>query len=95
MGLLTPVGNDLPSSWQALKAGVQWRGPDHAVRRDGGLRLRFAAEVKGFAVENYLERKEAKRMDRFAQFAMAASQEAVRQAGLGTARTESISTASA
>jgi 3-oxoacyl-[acyl-carrier-protein] synthase II len=82
MGLLTPVGNDLPSSWQALKAGVSGGGPITLFDATEDYDVRFAAEVKGFAVENYLERKEAKRMDRFAQFAIAASQEAVRQAGL-------------
>ena len=81
MGLLTPVGNDVASSWSALLAGTSGAGPitqfdttDHDVR--------FAAEVKGFEVERYLDRKEAKRMDRFAQFAMAAAMEAVQQAGL-------------
>ncbi|HSJ09497.1 MAG TPA: beta-ketoacyl-ACP synthase II, partial [Longimicrobiales bacterium] len=81
MGLITPVGNDVPSTWNALLEGKGGVGPitqfdttDHDVR--------FAAEVKGFEVEKYFERKEAKRMDRFAQFAVAASQEAVQQAGL-------------
>jgi len=83
LGMITPVGNDAAGSWEALLAGTSGAGPitqfdttDHDVR--------FAAEVKNFEVEKYLERKEAKRMDRFAQFAMAASQMAVTQAGLDT-----------
>jgi beta-ketoacyl-acyl-carrier-protein synthase II len=81
MGLLTPLAHDVQSSWQALLAGQSGAGPitqfdttDHDVR--------FAAEVKNFEPTNFMDRKEAKRMDRFAQFAMAASAEAVRQAGL-------------
>ncbi|HUF50278.1 MAG TPA: beta-ketoacyl-ACP synthase II [Longimicrobiales bacterium] len=81
MGLLTPIGHDVPHSWSALLAGQSGAAPitqfdttDHDVR--------FAAEVKDFDVGRYLDRKEAKRMDRFAQFAMAAAAEAVQQAGL-------------
>jgi 3-oxoacyl-[acyl-carrier-protein] synthase II len=82
MGLLTPVGNDVTSAWEALLAGRSGAGPITQFDATEDFDCRIAAEVKGFQVENYLERKEAKRMDRFTQFAMAASQEAVRQAGL-------------
>jgi 3-oxoacyl-[acyl-carrier-protein] synthase II len=82
MGLLTPVGNDLASSWEALNAGRSGGGPITQFEATEDFDVRFAAEVKDFQVDQYLERKEAKRMDRFAQFAIAASQEAVRQAGL-------------
>ena len=81
MGMVTPVGNDLQSTWDALKAGRSGAGPITQFDTTD-FDVRFAAEVKDFEVEKYLERKEAKRMDRFAQFAMAASQEAVTQAGL-------------
>jgi 3-oxoacyl-[acyl-carrier-protein] synthase II len=80
-GLLTPVGLDVQSSWAALLGGRSGAGPitqfdttDHKVR--------FAAEVKGFDPDQYIDRKEAKRTDRFAQFAIAASVQAMRQAGL-------------
>jgi 3-oxoacyl-[acyl-carrier-protein] synthase II len=82
MGLLTPVGNDVTSAWEALLAGRSGAGPITQFDATEDFDCRIAAEVKGFQVENYLERKEAKRMDRFTQFAMAASQEAVRQARL-------------
>jgi 3-oxoacyl-[acyl-carrier-protein] synthase II len=82
MGLLTPVGNDVATSWQALNAGRSGGGPITQFEATDDFDVRFAAEVKDFRVEEYLDRKEAKRMDRFAQFAIAASQEAVRQAGL-------------
>jgi 3-oxoacyl-[acyl-carrier-protein] synthase II len=82
MGLLTPVGNDLAGSWEALNAGRSGGGPITQFEATDDFEVRFAAEVKDFRPEQYLERKEAKRMDRFAQFAIAASQEAVTQAGL-------------
>jgi 3-oxoacyl-[acyl-carrier-protein] synthase II len=82
MGLLTPVGNDVASTWEALLAGRSGAGPITQFDATEDYDCRIAAEVKDFRVEDYLERKEAKRMDRFTQFAMAASQQAVRQAGL-------------
>jgi 3-oxoacyl-[acyl-carrier-protein] synthase II len=82
MGLLTPVGNDLASSWDALLSGRSGAGPITQFEATEDYDCRFAAEVKDFRVENYLDRKEAKRMDRFTQFAMATAQQAVRQAGL-------------
>jgi len=82
MGLLTPVGNDLPSSWRALLAGTSGAGPITHFEATDDYDARFACEVKGFDPEQYLERKEAKRMDRFAQFAVAASEQAVRSSGL-------------
>ncbi|MEO5509888.1 MAG: beta-ketoacyl-ACP synthase II [Longimicrobiales bacterium] len=81
VGMLSPVGNDVAETWAGLLAGRSGAGPitqfdttDHDVR--------FAAEVKGFDPEKFLERKEARRMDRFAQFAVAASQQAMDDAGL-------------
>jgi 3-oxoacyl-[acyl-carrier-protein] synthase II len=82
IGLLTPVGNDVPSAWAALRAGTSGAGPITHFDATEDFDCRFAAEVKGFQADQFMDRKEAKRMDRFAQFAMAASQEAVRQAGL-------------
>ncbi|HEX6134211.1 MAG TPA: beta-ketoacyl-ACP synthase II [Longimicrobiales bacterium] len=81
LGLVTPVGNDLQSSWEALKAGRSGAGPITQFDTEE-FDVRFAAEVKDFEVDLYLDRKEAKRMDRFAQFAMAAAQQAVTHAGL-------------
>ena len=82
MGLVTPVGSDVQSSWDALRAGRSGAGPITQFDATEDFDVRFAAEVKNFEVEKYLDRKEAKRMDRFAQLAMAASQQAVTQAGL-------------
>jgi 3-oxoacyl-[acyl-carrier-protein] synthase II len=82
LGLMTPVGIDLESSWQGLLEGRSGVAPITLFDATSDFDVRFAAEVKGFEPERYLERKEAKRMDRFAQLAMAVSEEAVRNAGL-------------
>ena len=82
MGLVTPIGNDLPSSWRSLLAGCSGGAPITHFEATADYDVRFAAEVKGFEPERYLDRKEMKRMDRFAQFAMAVAHEAMEQAGL-------------
>ncbi len=84
-GLLTPVGNDVRSSWSALLQGRSGAGPITRFDATADYDVRFAAEVKGFEPEQYLDRKETKRTDRFAQFAIATAQEALRQAGLDPA----------
>lgn len=81
MGLVTPLGLDVASSWAALLAGKSGAGPiTHFDAAD--YPVRFACEVKGFDAGDYMDRKEARRTDRFAQFAIAASAQAMRQAGL-------------
>jgi 3-oxoacyl-[acyl-carrier-protein] synthase II len=82
MGLLTPVGNDVKSAWAALLAGTSGAGTITQFDATDDFDCRIAAEVKDFQVGDHLDRKEAKRMDRFTQFAMVASAEAVTQAGL-------------
>jgi 3-oxoacyl-[acyl-carrier-protein] synthase II len=82
LGLVTPVGNDVGSAWPALLEGRSGAGPITQFAATDDFDVRFAAEVKDFRVEDHLDRKEAKRMDRFAQLAMVAAHEAVRQAGL-------------
>lgn len=80
-GLVTPVGLTLEETWSSLLAGKS--GAALITKFDPSrLQVRFACEVKGFDPLGYLERKEAKRMDLFCQFAMAASNQAVTQAGL-------------
>ncbi len=81
LGLVTPVGLTVEETWTNLLAGKSGAAP--ITKFDPGrLQVRFACEVKGFDPLDYLERKEAKRMDLFSQFAMAAAQQAVAQAGL-------------
>ncbi len=81
MGLVTPVGTDTESSWGALLAGRSGAGP--ITKFDPSrLSVRFACEVHGFDALQYIDRKESKRYDLFAQFAIAAAAQAVAQAGL-------------
>ncbi|MBD2040875.1 beta-ketoacyl-ACP synthase II [Microcoleus sp. FACHB-672] len=79
LGAITPIGNTLAEYWEGLIAGRSGIGPItlfDASRHD----CRIAGEVKGFDPYEYLERKEAKRMDRFAQFAISASKQAIADA---------------
>ncbi len=81
LGLVTPVGTDVESSWSALLAGTPGAAP--ITKFDPQLlSVRFACEVKGFDALRYMDRKEARRYDLFAQFALAAAHQAVTQAGL-------------
>ena len=84
MGLVTPVGNDLPSSWSAILSGRSGTGLisqfDHS-----SFKTHVAAEVKNFDPTLYVDKKEARRMDRFLHFAAAAAQEAVADAKLDVA----------
>ncbi|MEM9505426.1 MAG: beta-ketoacyl-ACP synthase II [Cyanobacteria bacterium P01_E01_bin.43] len=81
LGAITPIGNDLASYWQGLLAGRSGVGP--ITHFDAAQHVtRIAAEVKGFDPLQYMDRKDAKRMDRFAQFAVATSQQALADAQL-------------
>jgi 3-oxoacyl-[acyl-carrier-protein] synthase II len=80
-GLVTPVGPDVASTWAGLLAGKSGAGP--ITKFDPArLGVRFACEVKGFDPLRYMDRKEARRYDLFAQFALGAAHQAVTQAGL-------------
>ena len=81
MGVSSPLGLKLESTWAGVSEGQS--GIDFITAFDTeGFDTKFAAEVKGFEPEDYLDRKEARRMDRFAQFAAVAAQEACRHAQL-------------
>ena len=81
MGAITPVGNDVAATWRAITQGVSGGAP--ITKFDAStFPVRFACEVKGFDPLMYLERKEAKRADLFAQYAIAASVQAMSDAGL-------------
>ena len=80
MGVISPVGNDVPTFWNNIQHGVSGIGP--LTKCDtAGLESRVSAEVKGFDPKNYFEVKEAKRMALFTQYAVAAAKEAWRDAG--------------
>ena len=81
IGIISPLGLDVSSTWSELTQGHS--GIDQITAFDPeGFDTRFAAQVKGFDPETYLDRKLARRMDRFAQFAAVAAQEACRSAGI-------------
>ena len=80
LGCVTPVGNDVATTWQALRTGVSGGGP--ITRFDASHhKVRFACEVKAWDPGVYMDRKEAKRSDLYTQFAVAASVQAMRDAG--------------
>ncbi len=81
MGVVTPVGNDVPSFWQGLVSGRNGVGLVTRFNTEG-FETRIAAEVKGLDIEKFIDTKEARRMDPFTQFAVIASDEAVRDGGL-------------
>jgi 3-oxoacyl-[acyl-carrier-protein] synthase II len=81
LGALTPLGNDLNAYWNALLNGVSGAAPI-TIFDSSKFKTRFACEVKGFNPETILERKEARKMDRFAQFAMHTTYEAINDSGI-------------
>ncbi len=81
MGMLTPLGNDVPSTWQGILAGQSGIGLiEHTDL--SACTTRFGGSVKGFKVEEYLSPKEARRLDLFIQYGLAASFQAVRNSGI-------------
>jgi len=81
LGLVSPVGNNVAETWNAILAGKSGIGP--ITRFDASsLKARIAGEVKGFNVTDYLSPKEARRMDVFIHYGMAAGIQAFRDSGL-------------
>ncbi|MCD9014324.1 beta-ketoacyl-ACP synthase II [Parachryseolinea silvisoli] len=81
LGALTPIGNTLPEFWDGLKNGKSGAAP--ITRFDASLfKTKFACEVKNFDVTNFIDRKEARKMDPFTQYAMVAVDEAIKDANL-------------
>jgi 3-oxoacyl-[acyl-carrier-protein] synthase II len=81
IGAITPIGNDLASYWENLVNGVS--GADMITQFDASkFKTRFACEIKGFDPIAFMDRKEARKLDRFAQIALVASDQAVVDAGI-------------
>lgn len=81
MGALTPIGNSITEYWNNLRNGVS--GADFITNFDASkFKTRFACEIKNFDATNFLDRKEARKLDRFTQTAVVASDQAVQDAGL-------------
>jgi 3-oxoacyl-[acyl-carrier-protein] synthase II len=81
MGAITPVGNDVATTWRSLIEGKSGTAP--ITKFDASnFPVKFAAEVKGFNPLDYMDRKEAKRADQYTQYAVAAARQAMTNAGL-------------
>jgi len=81
MGAVTPLGNSITEYWNNLRNGVS--GCDFITNFDASkFKTRFACEIKNFDPTNYLDRKEARKIDRFTQTALVASDQAVQDAGI-------------
>ncbi len=81
IGAVTPIGNDVSAMWESVKNGVC--GIDKVTHFDAsGYKTQIAGEIKNLNVEDFIERKEARKMDRYAQFALIAATEAVKNSGL-------------
>jgi len=84
MGAVTPLGNDVQTSWQNLLDGVSGAGPITQFDTTGYF-VEFACELKGFDPTDWIDRKTARRMDRFAQMVVAAARQAETDSGLDIA----------
>ncbi len=81
IGALTPIGNNLEKYWKNLVMGVSGAAPiTHFDTSE--FKTKFACELKNFDITQHLDRKEARRMDPFTQYAMVAADEAIKDAGL-------------
>jgi 3-oxoacyl-[acyl-carrier-protein] synthase II len=81
LGALTPIGNTLDQYWQGLVNGVSGAAPITKFNPEK-FKTKFACEVKNFNVEDFIDKKEAKRMDWFTQYALVVADEAIKHSGM-------------
>ncbi|MEM8928402.1 MAG: beta-ketoacyl-ACP synthase II [Bacteroidota bacterium] len=81
LGALTPIGNTLEAYWDGLKNGKSGAAPITYFDTEK-FKTKFACELKGYNPQDYFDRKEARKLDRFAQYALVSSDEAIADAGL-------------
>ena len=81
LGVLTPIGNTLPEYWEGLLTGTSGAAPI-TLFDASGFKTQFACEVKGFDPMEFMDRKEARKCDRFTQFALVSTDEAIADSGL-------------
>lgn len=81
MGAMTPIGNSVEEFWKGLSSGKSGAAPITLFDAEK-FKTRFACEVKNFDPTVYMDRKESRKMDRFTQFAIAVSEEAIKDSGL-------------
>ena len=86
LGAVTPVGNSVEESWNNLVAGKSGAAP--ITQFDcSNFKTQFACEVKGLDINQYIDRKEARKMDRYAQLAIIAATQAVQDSGMDLEKT--------
>ena len=88
IGALTPIGNNLQDYWKALQDGVSGAAPITHFNAEN-FKTQFACEVKGFEVTNFIHRKEARKLDKFSQYAMVVADEAFTDSGLNVDKIDS------
>ena len=81
LGAITPLGNNVPSTWAALLEGVSGAGPI-TLFDASEFKTQFACQVKDFDPLKYFNAKEVRKLDRYTQFALAATQEGIADSGL-------------
>jgi 3-oxoacyl-[acyl-carrier-protein] synthase II len=81
IGAITPIGNNVPAYLDGLQRGISGAGP--ITQFDASLfKTQFACEIKGFVPEDFIDRKEVRRIDRFTQFALVTAAEAIKDSGV-------------
>ena len=89
IGMVTPLGLDTPSTWAKLVNGES--GVDYITQYDPAItETKIAAEVKGFDPSQYIDRKEARHMDRFVQLAVVSAMQAIKHAQLKDVASEEV-----
>ena len=81
LGALTPIGNNIEEYWEALVSGKSGSAPITYFDTEK-FKTKFACEIKNFNAEDYFDRKEARKLDKFAQYALVASDEAIKDSGI-------------
>ena len=81
LGAITPIGNNIAEYWNALINGVSGAAPITYYDTEKH-KTKFACEVKNFNIEDYMDRKESRRLDKFSHYAIASSDEAIKDAGI-------------
>src|SRR5690554_2071628 len=81
LGALTPIGNNVSEYWDGLVSGKSGAAPITYFDTEK-FKTKFACEIKNYNVEDFFDRKGARKLDKFAQYALVASDEAIKDAGI-------------
>ena len=88
IGALTPIGNNVNSYWKALKAGVSGAAPITYFDAQN-FKTQFACEIKNFEITDFIDRKQARKLDRFSQYALVVTEEALTQSKIDVEKIDS------